>query len=195
MKQHGIRALLGTQITVLFLLAQIGATATVAVETSSPSATTVILIRHAEKKVVPPENKDPDLSLAGEARAEELSRMFGGSGINAIYATQYKRTQQTVKPLAEKLGIPVTVIEAKLTKDLVKQIRSRPAGDVVFLAGHNNSVPEIIAALGGPTLPIIPETEYDNMFILTIHADGTAKLLKLKYGSPLPAAGGVMTKP
>jgi phosphohistidine phosphatase SixA len=144
---------------------------------------TVILVRHAEKQAVPPENKDPDLSTAGLARAEDLRKMFSNTGISAIYATQFKRTQQTVKPLADKLGLTVTKVEAKKTSDLVKQIRARSAGDVVFVAGHNNTVPEIIAALGGPTVPIIPETDYDNLYILTLQSDGSAKLLKLKYGT------------
>lgn len=144
---------------------------------------TVILVRHAEKMIVPPENKDPDLSPAGQARAQELARVFGETGIAAIYATQYKRTQQTVKPLADKLGLAVTQVEAKKTPELVKQIRARNAGQVIFIAGHNNSVPEIIAALGGPQLPIIPEEEFDNLYILTVRSDGSAKLLKMKYGS------------
>jgi 2,3-bisphosphoglycerate-dependent phosphoglycerate mutase len=157
---------------------------------------TLILVRHAEKKIVPPENKDPDLSPQGQARAQELVRMFSDSGIAAIYATQYKRTQQTVKPLAEKLGLPVTQIEAKKTSDLVKELRSRNAGQMIFIAGHNNTVPEIIAALGGPQLPIIPETEYDNLYILTVHSDGSAKLLKLRYGSALAPTGNQgMVKP
>ena len=155
---------------------------------------TVILVRHAEKKIVPPENKDPDLSPAGLARAQELAKMFGDSGIKAIYATQFKRTQQTVKPLADKLGLPVTQVEAKKTTELVKQIRARNAGQVIFIAGHNNTVPEIIAALGGPQLPIIPETEFDNLYILTVQSDGSAKLLKMKYGSPIPASGQGMMK-
>ncbi|MDQ5844185.1 MAG: histidine phosphatase family protein [Acidobacteriota bacterium] len=157
--------------------------------------TTVILVRHAEKMVVPPENKDPDLSMAGQIRAQELVRMFGDSGINAIYATQYKRTLQSVKPLAEKLNISVTPVDAKKTPDLVKQIREQYAGQTVFIAGHNNTVPEIIAALGGPQLPIIPETEFDNLYILTVPTSGPAKLLKLKFGSPLPSSGAGMEKP
>jgi phosphohistidine phosphatase SixA len=156
---------------------------------------TLILVRHAEKKIVPPENKDPDISPAGSARAEELVRMFGDSGITAIYATQYKRTQQTVKPMADKLNLPVTQMDAKKTADLVKQIRLQKAGSVILIAGHNNSVPEIIAAMGGPQLPIIPETEYDNLYILTVQADGTAKLLKMKYGSSLAVSGQGMVKP
>jgi broad specificity phosphatase PhoE len=163
--------------------------------TTAQPVTTIILVRHAEKAIVPPENKDPDISPAGTARSQELARMFGDAGIGAIYATQFKRTQQTVKPLADKLGVSVTVIEAKKTADLVQQIRTRNAGQVVFIAGHNNSVPEIIAALGGPQLPIIPETEFDNLYILTVQSDGPPRLLKMKYGSSLPASGQGMMKP
>jgi 2,3-bisphosphoglycerate-dependent phosphoglycerate mutase len=157
-------------------------------------STTVILVRHAEKAIVPPENKDPDISLAGLARAQELARMLGESGIKAIYATQFKRTQQTVKPLADKLGLTAVQFEAKNTTELVKQIREKNAGQVVFVAGHNNTVPEIIAALGGPKLPIIPETDFDNFYILTVQSDGTARLLKLKYGSGEPVMGQGMMK-
>ena len=163
--------------------------------TDQPSMT-LILVRHAEKKIVPPENKDPDLSPAGLERAEELARMFGGAGVTAIYATQYKRTQQTVKPLADKLGLTVNQLEAKETAELVKQIRARGAGQVIFIAGHNNSVPEIIAAMGGPKMPIIPETEYDNLYILNVQSDGSAKLLKMKYGNAVvPSGNQGMTKP
>src|SRR5687767_11316757 len=157
---------------------------------------TVILVRHAEKAVVPPENKDPDISIDGEKRAAELAKMFGDAGIGAIFVSQYKRTQQTVKPLADKLGLTATPVEAQKTPELIKQIRAQKAGQVVFVAGHNNTVPEVIAALGGPKLPIIPETQYDNLYILTVNSDGSAKLLKLKYGSSLAVMGqGMMSPP
>jgi broad specificity phosphatase PhoE len=151
--------------------------------------TTLILVRHAEKAIVSPENKDPDLSVAGQARAQELARMFGDAGIASIYTTQYKRTQQTVKPLAAKLGLAATKLDAKKTAELVKEIRARNTGQVVFIAGHNNTVPEIIAAMGGPQLPIIPETEYDNLYILTVYGDSPARLIKMKYGSAVLPVG------
>jgi phosphohistidine phosphatase SixA len=154
----------------------------------------LILVRHAEKKPVPKENKDPDISPAGVARAEELAQMLGNAGITAIFATEYKRTQQTAKPLSDKLGLQVYVVEAKKTPELVKQIRARGAGEVIFIAGHNNTVPEIIAAFGGPQMPIIPEVEFDNLYILIVQRDGSAKLIKMKYGSPLPVSGQGMMK-
>jgi broad specificity phosphatase PhoE len=168
----------------------------VGVRAISEPPTTLILVRHAEKAVVPPENKDPDLSPAGQVRAQELVKMFGDTGIAAIYATQYKRTQQTVKPLADKLGLAVTKVNAKETGELVKQIRARNAGQVIFIAGHNNTVPEIIAAMGGPHLAIIPETEYDNLYFLTVYNDGSEKLNKMKYGSAVTPVGNQgMMKP
>jgi len=151
--------------------------------------TTVILIRHAEK-VIDPNNPDVDLSQAGEQRAQELVRMFADSGINAIYATQYKRTQETVKPLSDRLGLPVTVVNSADTSELVRQIHADHRGQTILIVGHNNTVPEIIGALGGPQLPVIPESEFDNLYLLTVYRTGKAKLVKIKYGTPsAPAVG------
>ena len=150
--------------------------------------TAVILVRHAEKKIEP-ENPNPDLAPAGQARAQELVHILGDAGITAIYATQYARTQQTVQPLADSLKLPVTRIDSKNTQELIEQITTKQRGGVVFLAGHNNTVPAIIGALGGGEFPVIPETEYDNMFVVTIHRFGKASVVKLKYGSSAPPTG------
>jgi broad specificity phosphatase PhoE len=183
------RARFRTALVFLMLFALLGAVVLFAYfATFERPLTTIILIRHAEKNVEPG-NADPGLSPAGQVRAQELVRMFGDAGIGAIYVSQYKRTQQTVKPLADKLGIPITQVDAKNTAEVIKQIRARHNGDVVFVSGHNNTVPEIIAALGGPRLPIIPETEFDNLYVVTVYRVGGAKLLKLKYGNPMPASG------
>lgn len=144
--------------------------------------TTVILVRHAEKKIEP-NNSDPDLSPEGVERAQEIARVFCDSGVNAIYATQFKRTQQTVKPLADHTGVPITLLDANLTDELVKQIQTSLRGQTIFVAGHNNSVPAIVSALSGETYPTIPESEYDNLFIVTIYRFGKAKVVKLKYGA------------
>jgi phosphohistidine phosphatase SixA len=160
--------------------------------TFSRPVTTVIVVRHAEKNIEP-NNPDPDLSPAGQARAQELARMFGSAGLNAIYATQYKRTQQTVKPMADRAGLAVTVIDAKQTPELVQQILSRNRGQTVFVSGHNNTAPEIVTALGGGSFPPIPENEFDNMFIVTIYRSGRAKVLRIKYGAASVTGGGTGT--
>ena len=157
--------------------------------TFSRPVTTVIVVRHAEKNIEP-SNPDPDLSPAGQARAQELARMFGDAGVGAIYATQFKRTQQTVKPLGDRLGLTASVVESKNTQELVRQILTTHRGQTIFVAGHNNTAPEIVAALGGGNFPVIPENEFDNMFIVTVYRFGRAKVVKLKYGNASPAGGG-----
>jgi len=142
--------------------------------------TTVILVRHAEKNPEPKD--DPDLSPEGFARAQEIARVVGGAGINSIFATQYKRTQQTVKPLSDRIGVPVTLLQSNETDELVKRIQTNLRGQTIFIAGHNNTVPAIVTALSGETYSTIPESEFDNLFIVTIYRFGKAKVVKLKYG-------------
>jgi 2,3-bisphosphoglycerate-dependent phosphoglycerate mutase len=163
--------------------------------TFSRPVTTVILVRHAEKNIEP-ENPDPDLSPAGQARALELTRVFANSGIQAAYATQYKRTQQTVAPLANKLQVPIIAIDAKQSEEVVRRILNDHRGQTVFLAGHNNTVPEIVNLLSGENLPLIPESEFDNLYIVTVYRFGKAKVVKLKYGeaSTQGVGSGTMAK-
>lgn len=151
--------------------------------TFSRPVTTVIVVRHAEKKIEP-DNPDPDLAPEGVERAQQIARVFGEASVNAIYATQYKRTQQTVTPLSERIGVPVTLLNSNQTDELVNRIQTTHRGQTIFVAGHNNSVPAIVSALANETFPLIPETEYDNLFIVTIYRFGKAKVTKLKYGAP-----------
>jgi len=150
--------------------------------TFSRPLTTVILVRHAEKKIEPT-NPDPDLAPEGVERAQQIGTYFGEAGINVIYATQYKRTQQTVQPLVNRIGVPATLLNANQTEELVKQIQTLHRGKTIFIAGHNNTVPAIVSVLSGESYPAIPEDQYDNLFIVTIYRFGKAKVTKLKYGN------------
>lgn len=149
--------------------------------TFSRPVTTVILVRHAEKNLDDPNNQDPDLTPEGFARAQEIARMFSGAGINTIFATQYKRTQQTVKPLSDRTGVPVTLLNSKETDELVTRVQTSLRGQTIFVAGHNSTVPAIASTLSGESFSTIPETEYDNLYVVTIYRFGKAKVLKLKY--------------
>lgn len=152
---------------------------------------TVIFTRHAEKAASPAD--DPPLTATGEKRAELLASMLADSGVDAIYVSELQRTQQTAAPLAARLHVKPTVIPANDTDALVKAIRARNKG-VVFVVGHSNKLPKIIEALGGPKVDI-PETQYDNLYVLTLGATQSS-LLRLHYGDTTPAQpqGGNMLK-
>lgn len=150
---------------------------------------TVIFTRHAEKAAVPKD--DPPLTAAGQRRAELLASMLADSGVDAIYVTELQRTQQTAAPLAARLNVKPAVIPADDTDALVKAIRARQKG-VEVVVGHSNKLPAIISALGGPEIKI-PETQYNNLFVLTV-GDAKSSLLRLHYGdsTPVPSPNGSM---
>jgi broad specificity phosphatase PhoE len=141
--------------------------------------TTVILVRHAEKMATP--GDDPVLNEQGKARADQLARIFDSSGIAAIYSSQYTRTRLTAEPLAKKLGLPVQVVNANTTNKLVESILKNHAGQTVLVVGHSNTLPEIAQALGAGLIQPIGDLDYDNLFIVTVFGNGTAKLLKMKF--------------
>lgn len=141
----------------------------------------VIVVRHAERAdggaMAATKQTDPLLSAEGEARAKRLATMLADSGIRAIYATEYKRTQDTAKPVAEKLGLKVQIQKGQDAAALVAALKWAHAKEVVLVVGHSNTMPEIIKAFGGPAITI-PDDEYDTIYFL-VPATGT--LSKIRY--------------
>lgn len=150
---------------------------TAAVAAQAP-ATTVILVRHAEKAAAPAD--DPPLSELGQRRVVALGELLAESSITRIFASDKRRTQDTVKPLAERLGLPVEVVPAKDTVALVAAIRAKPGG-TVLVAGHSNTLGPIAEALGAPGPPAIADDDYDNLYVVTLPASGPVTLLRLRF--------------
>lgn len=95
----------------------------------------------------PAGERDPDLTEEGRRNAERLAGWFGAARPDAIYITDYKRTRQTVGPLAARLGIAPTLYDPADTAGLIARVRATPGR--VLIVGHSNTVPDIVAALGG----------------------------------------------
>lgn len=154
---------------------------------------TVILVRHAEK--TGNSVSDP-LSTEGHCRAEHLAQVTRNARITSIYATQYLRTQQTVQPIANLLTLDVIPLSSSNVDSLVDQILSAQSGNVVLVAGHSNTVPNVISELGGGGNYSIMDNEFDNLFIVTIYRFtffrlSRAKVLHLHYGPPNFETGAV----
>jgi broad specificity phosphatase PhoE len=150
-------------------------------QTTPAASTTIILVRHAEKAAEPA--ADPPLTAAGAARAESLADAVRDAGVNAIVSTQFQRTRQTVAPTAAKLGLTAEVIDARVTpRATADSLLARYRGRTVLLAGHSNTVPAIVAALGVPQPADICDAGYDNMFVVTIPPSGTASVTRLHFG-------------
>lgn len=179
-----IRKLLA--LLALLLLSQLA----FAQQTTAP-VTTVFLIRHAERADEP--RQDPPLTEKGVARSQALARLLGNADVKAIYTSQFARTKLTAEPLAKQLGVTATSISLKSnpsnpraiadesTKETVDKIMSH-AGGSVLVVGHSNSIPDVIKMLGGDVVPTIDEKKFDDLFVVTVYANGKAKVTHLKYG-------------
>ena len=155
----------------------------VLISTTAAAQQTVIFVRHAERAdggagtpSMTGAPADPLLSAAGEARAAKLATMLADAGIKGIYTSEFKRTQDTAKPLAAKLGLAIEVVPSKDAAGLAAKIKAAHARDSVLIIGHSNTIPELIRAFGGPEVKIADE-EYSGVYILT-PSTGTLTLIR-----------------
>lgn len=146
--------------------------------------TVVVLVRHAEKEA----GDDPALDEAGRGRAAALAHALSEWPGGAIYVSQFRRTRETAAPLAEAWGVEPVVVDARDVTGLAARIREGRAERVVVV-GHSNTVPALVEALGAEAPEQIAEEVYDDLFVVTLAADGGARLVRLKYGSPTPTPG------
>lgn len=145
----------------------------------------VYLLRHAEKGP----GSDPDLTPAGQARAQELLRMLENVAVNTIYSTDTNRTRQTVQPLATGKSLTIQIYSGP---SIANTILSGSKEQIAVIVGHSDTVPELIIAFGAtPPYTHIPANEFDNLFLLIVKktkkfgsgTDITTKVLHMKYGS------------
>ena len=157
----------------------------------SQATTTVIFVRHAEKATLPAD--DPALSPAGERRAAELKRQLVDAdviaGVDAVYSTPYRRTEDTARPIAEALDIPLNFYDAADTELIMEQIVRDHKGEIILVVGHSNTIPLLIGNMGASKrVPEIAENEYDNIYVVSIPWFGKTKTIRLRFGEPYVAS-------
>jgi broad specificity phosphatase PhoE len=136
-------------------------------------------VRHAEKE----EGDDPGLTLVGRERATRLAHVLSEGGVDAIYASQFRRTQETAEPVASSVGLEVEIVDARDIEGLANRLRSDHTGETVLVVSHSNIIPEVIRALGADAGDI-PEEEYDDLFVVLLSgATGDASAVHLNYGA------------
>ncbi len=184
------------------------------------SSTTVFVVRHAEKA----SGQNPSLTQPGINRAQTLGSLLRSANLAAVYSTEFCRTAQTAQPSAQSnsVGIkvytvsssvanfqscvPSIVVQTSVTNaqtdhvsKITADIFSNHQGKNVLVVGHSNTVPEIVEALGAPSLcptffpldesnechiPSGENSQFDNLFVVTVLGNGNARVARLRYGNP-----------
>lgn len=181
------------------------------------AVTTVVLVRHAEKLAGP----NPLLTPEGRQRAEALAEVVAGAEVAGVYATNLCRTALTAEPLALELGMPIRIqtvsdsgglescgltaptvglpLSVDSAEDLADEILSRFRGRLVVVVGHSNTVPDLIEALGLPSLcpetfaaidgqcripDSPPDDQYFHLFVVEVPGGvgGAPRLVHGRYG-------------
>lgn len=153
---------------------------------------TLFIVRHAEKQPVSDsapeaERKDPPLSVKGQLRALALPEDLPVGELDAIYVSNFKRTQQTASAVVAITGIEPIVVPAKDAEGLAKRLLAR-SGEQVLVVGHSNTIPTLLGHLGVAETIEIPEEQYGDLFIVRIEGEGKVVLERSRYGEQEPRA-------
>ena len=140
------------------------------------AAPVIFIVRHAEKATTGG-GDDPDLSLAGQKRADALARILNDSQITAVFVTEFNRTQETAAPTARAAHVRPTVVPANDLPGLVARLRGLSGNALVV--GHGNTIPGLVKALGITTSINIPDDDYSEIFVVSLH--DPPQLLRLHY--------------
>jgi broad specificity phosphatase PhoE len=138
----------------------------------------IYVVRHAER--VDDEKLSP-LSPEGHARAARLAGMLRDAGITHVFVSEYERTAQTAAPLAERLGLTPAVVRADDMGALLERLRASGPKARVVVAGHSDTVPALLKALGCAQPVTIAKAEYDNLFLVIPGDKASPLLLRLRY--------------
>ncbi len=149
---------------------------------STADATTIIVVRHAEKMA----GTDPALTTAGKERAQRLAALFGDAAhpgrVDAVYVSGWRRTQETAAPLAARLGITPIVLKDDDPRAIARRLLRENRGHRALIVWHADAIPDIVERLSGERdLPRLGDDEYGTIYIVTVPAIGRATVLRAEY--------------
>jgi len=134
----------------------------------------IYLTRHAEKLTDGTPN--PSLSTVGIRRAKNLAQLLKTKNITLIYSTNYNRTMQTAKQVAEEIKIEITIYDPSNLKSIADKLFCINAN--ILVIGHSNTTPALVELLGGQLQGDMLESDYGLVYQLDIiDSEVTTRLL------------------
>ena len=138
----------------------------------------IVLVRHAEKADA---SADSELSVEGKERARRLVKKIGKFRPKEIYSTDFKRTRDTVQPLAAKRHVQIQAYEPRKPQDLADKIL-KSDHKRILVSGHSNTVPGLANLLGKKELfKNLDDSEYVAIWVIRIKKGQVQKVEILNY--------------
>ena len=144
------------------------------------SQTTFILVRHAEK--ADDGTRNPPLNDGGKERSARLADLVKNQEVAALYSTPFKRTQETLEPLAEQKELEIKGYDPFAKDDWLETIIKQHTGGTVVICGHSNTIPSLAnSLLGEDVFEQFEESDYSNLIIIVVEEMGKGKLVRLSF--------------
>jgi phosphohistidine phosphatase SixA len=113
----------------------------------------IYVVRHLQTPAGVPHAQ---LTVEGRAAAERLADWLKRDPPRTILVSDTDRARDTAAPTASRFKAAVLVYDPKDTQALVAQVLA--SRGTVLVVGHSNTVPDIVAGLGGPRpTPLVHE--------------------------------------
>lgn len=132
-----------------------------ATNTQADAIHSIYLVRHAEKQ----KGKNPALTPQGRCRAHFYGQYFSGFTLDRIFASKYRRNQETAAPIVKQQNLTSLSFDPSQQNQFAQQL-STLSGDTLVVA--HNHLSEIIRALGGSFEGNIDHGEYRYIFKLEL---------------------------
>ena len=142
----------------------------------SQEATTYYFIRHAEKSLIDKTDKNPKLNYDGVKRADAWKEVFSNVKLDAVYSTDYNRTQLTAKPTADSKNLPILLYNPK---DMYSaSFQDKTKGKTVLVVGHSNTT-NVFAnkVLGIEKYNQMNDDNNSNLYIVTVIGEKASSIL------------------
>ena len=152
---------------------------------SNQKVTKIFFVRHAEKALNI--KKDPPLNEKGIERANELAYIMQKIEFADFFSTPYKRTVDTLKPLADSKNKKIIRYNPGEMKVFLKRILKDYKGKTVIISGHSNTVPQMLNfLLNKQKFQAMDDSTYDNLFLVCAGSIGDIEVVNLKFGAHTP---------
>ena len=127
---------------------------------------TLYLVRHSEKQS---DSNDPELTPCGEERSESLSAFFEDVPLEAVYSTNYRRTQGTALPTAQAKGLGVQEYNPRALEDVMATLIEN--GQDALVVGHSNTTGVLAGLLVGEDIGSFDESIYNRVYQVVVSPD------------------------
>lgn len=144
--------------------------------------TRIWIVRHGEKAQADPGDKNPALSAAGQERAAALAAYLKNTPVDALFSTDYKRTRETLTPLAQEKKLEIQAYSSKDYQLIAERVLKEYKGKQVVICGHSNTILNIVAAFGAvKPFDEIPDQDYQHIFLVEVK-ENQASVKAQTYG-------------